>query len=75
MDAAEHNVLAYMAFPKAHGSQIKSTSPIERLNLEIKIFHNEDATIRLADALLLEQNDEWAVPPLDKPGIHGRTLR
>ena len=68
MDDAEHDVLAYMSFPKSHWSQIHSTNPIERLNREVKrrtnvvqIFPNEDAIVRLVGALLLEQNDEWAV--------------
>ncbi len=68
MDEAEHDVLAYMAFPKEHWTQIHSTNPIERLNREVKrrtnvvaIFPNEDAIERLVGALLLEQNDEWAV--------------
>jgi transposase-like protein len=68
MDGAEDEVLAYMAFPKSHWSQIHSTNPIERLNREIKrrtnvvsIFPNEEAIVRLVGAILLEQNDEWAV--------------
>jgi transposase-like protein len=68
MDGAEDEVLAYMAFPKSHWSQIHSTNPIERLNREIKrrtnvvsIFPNEAAIVRLVGAILLEQNDEWAV--------------
>src|SRR5436190_2319215 len=68
MDGAENEVLAYMAFPKSHWSQIHSTNPIERLNREIKrrtnvvsIFPNEQAIVRLIGAILLEQNDEWAV--------------
>lgn len=68
MDRAEAEVLAYMGFPKEHRAQIHSTNPLERLNGEIKrrtdvvgIFPNEDAVTRLVGALLLEQNDEWAI--------------
>jgi len=65
MDDAEHDVLAFMDFPKAHRQQIHSTNPLERMNAEIKrrtdvvgIFPNDAAITRLVGAMLLEQNDE-----------------
>ena len=68
MDQAEHDVLAYMSFPREHRQKLHSTNPIERLHAEIKrrtnvvgIFPNEGAITRLVGAILLEQNDEWAV--------------
>lgn len=66
MDDAEADVIAFMAFPRAHWPKIHSTNPIERLNREVKrradvvgIFPNEASIRRLVGAILLEQNDEW----------------
>jgi putative transposase len=68
MDDAEHEVLTFMTFPKAHRTQIHSTNPLERLNAEVKrrtnvigIFPNDAAIVRLVGAMMLEQNDEWSL--------------
>jgi transposase-like protein len=61
-------VLAHIAFPKAHRRQLHSTNPLERLNEQIKrrtevvgIFPNGPAITRLVGAMLLEQNDGWCL--------------
>ncbi len=68
MDEACDDVLAHMSFSTVHRTKIHSTNPIERLNGEIKrrtgvvgIFPTETSIYRLVGALLLEQNDEWAL--------------
>ena len=65
---AETDVLAYYGFPVEHRRQIWSTNSLERLDREVGrrcevvgIFPNRAALLRLAGAVLEEQNDEWAV--------------
>lgn len=67
-EAAEEELLAFMAFPHEHWTKLRSTNPLERLNKELArrsdvvgIYRNDESLIRLAGALLLEQNDEWLV--------------
>ena len=62
MEAAEEDLLGFMAFPKDHWSKLRSTNPLERVNREIGrrsdligIYPNDAALIRLASMLLLEQ--------------------
>ena len=68
LEAAEEDLVAFYRFPEAHWSKLRSTNPLERVNREIGrrsdvvgIFPNDAAAIRLAGALLVEQNDEWLV--------------
>ena len=65
---AEEDLLAFYRFPAAHWSKLRSTNPLERVNREIGrrsdvvgIFPNDASAIRLAGAVLIEQNDEWLV--------------
>jgi transposase-like protein len=68
LEGAEEDLLAFMAFPPEHWSKLRSTNPLERVNREIGrrsdvvgIFPNDTSAIRLAGALLIEQNVEWIV--------------
>jgi putative transposase len=68
LEAAEEELLAFMAFPREHQAKLSSTNPLERLNKEIArrsnvvgIYPNDASLVRLAGALLLEQNDERLV--------------
>ena len=65
---AEDDLIAFYALPAEHWPKLRSTNPLERVNREIGrrsdvvgIFPNEEALLRLAASLLIEQNDEWLV--------------
>ncbi len=68
LEGAEEDLLAFYQFPDTHWPKLRSTNPLERVNREIGrrsdvvgIFPNDRSAIRLAGALLIEQNDEWLV--------------
>ena len=68
LTGAEEDLLAFYRFPNVHWSKLRSTNPLERVNREIGrradvvgIFPNDASALRLAGALLAEQNDEWLV--------------
>jgi len=68
LEDAEEDLLAFYRFPAPHWPKLRSTNPLERVNREVGrrsdvvgIFPNDTSAIRLAGALLIEQNDEWLV--------------
>jgi transposase-like protein len=68
LEEAEHDVLAFYAFPAEHWPKLRSTNPLERFNREIArrtdvvgIFPGDASVIRLVSMLAIEANDEWLV--------------
>jgi putative transposase len=68
LEDAREDLLGFYDFPKEHWPKLRSTNPLERVNKEIGrrsdvvgIYPNDQALIRLAGMLLIEQNDEWLV--------------
>jgi putative transposase len=68
LEDAEHDLTAFYILPREHWTKLRSKNPVERVNKEIGhrsdvvgIFPNDASVIRLAGALLIEQNDQWLV--------------
>ena len=68
LEEAQEDLLAFYAFPAEHRRKIWSTNPIERIMKELKrrtkvvgLFPNERSALRLTGAVLIEQNEQWAV--------------
>jgi hypothetical protein len=64
LEEAEEDLIAFYLLPAEHWTKLRSTNPLERVNKEIGrrsdvvgIFPNDASVIRLAGALLSEQND------------------
>ncbi|MBU0515529.1 MAG: transposase, partial [Proteobacteria bacterium] len=62
------DLLVLACLPREHWRQVRSNNPQDRVYKEVRgrtdvvgIFPNRDSVIRLLGAILIEQNDEWAV--------------
>jgi transposase-like protein len=65
---AEDDLIAFYHLPAEHSTKLRSTNPLQRVDKEIGrrsdvvgIFPNDASVIRLAGALLSEQDDEGQV--------------
>jgi putative transposase len=63
---AKDEPTAFADFPHQHWKKIQSTSPLERLNREVRhradvvqAFPDDAAVARLATVVLIEIHDEW----------------
>lgn len=66
MRTANEDLLAFTGFPRALSPDLVD-QPLERVDKEIRrstdalrVFPNPDALLRLAGAVLIRQQDEWA---------------
>jgi transposase-like protein len=66
MDRAEHDVLAFMAFPKKAWPSLRTNNVQERMNAEIKrrtkkigAFPSVSSMMRLVTCVMLQCNDRW----------------
>jgi len=60
--------LTVLAFPQAHQRRLRTSNPLERVNMEIKrrtrvagMFPNEASLLRVVSALLAETSEEWEI--------------
>ena len=67
LETAAEDILAFMNFPEEHWKRLASNNLLERLNREIRrrtdvvqVFPDEGALLRLAGALPIEADTEWA---------------
>jgi transposase-like protein len=58
--------LTVLAFPQAHQRRLRTSNPLERVNMELKrrtrvagLFPNEASLLRVVSALLAETSEEW----------------
>jgi len=68
LEAGFDDAMAVMALPEPYRRRLRSTNGLERLNREVRrrervigIFPNIDSALRLLGALLMEQDEEWAI--------------
>lgn len=68
LDAGFDDATAVLELPAAYQKKIRTTNAVERLNAEvrrrervIRIFPNRESVLRLVGALLMDQDEKWAV--------------
>jgi len=66
LDNAREEVLVYTQYPLVFWRNIRTNSPLENHNSQVKrrtrtvgIFPNRDSVIRLVGMVLLEQHEDW----------------
>ena len=59
--------LTFFSFPRDHWKKIRTVNMVERLNQEIRrrttvarVFPNEESSLRLITAVLMDQHEDWA---------------
>lgn len=68
LDAGFDDATAVLELPAAYQKKTRTTNAVERLNAEIRrrervirIFPNRESVLRLVGALLMDQDEKWAV--------------